>query len=208
MGCTAAVACEVTLPLAQYWESLHHRPMSAFMPRHTILAATSLRVALIPGCAKLWMAVNTAFLLQAGTRGRGIPVDQSQSRFMSPTCTDLTDRDGFAARSVVSGQTRSSEAMAAKSTPPCTLMSMGGSGGDSCRQRPGGHLYAGGLTLSLAGPGWNCRRRRRGRRRPGQSVGTTLFVPAMWRKSLVYSAMYASCRHCLTVHGSEDRCNA
>jgi hypothetical protein len=47
-----------TFPLLQAWHSLHHLFTSAAIPRHTNREDSSLRVARIPGCDRLWMAAK------------------------------------------------------------------------------------------------------------------------------------------------------
>jgi len=77
----------VTFALQHCWQSRTQEATSEFIPLHTALAAISRRVARVPACARPWKASKTAFLSTVGTRGRGLPVDVSQSRLAPITST-------------------------------------------------------------------------------------------------------------------------
>jgi hypothetical protein len=87
MGWTGAAGWPVTLALQHCWQSRTQEATSEFIPLHTALAAISRRVARVPACARPWKASKTAFLSTVGTRGRGLPVDVSQSRLAPITST-------------------------------------------------------------------------------------------------------------------------
>ncbi len=80
MGVGVDFVCIVTLPLFHDRHSLPHLFTSAALPFNSNCDISSRQVALTPGCARLFMAVNICSLSTCGTRGQILPEEVSHRR--------------------------------------------------------------------------------------------------------------------------------
>jgi len=82
--------CVVTLALQQDWQSRHHAATSAASLGQTQRELINLLVPLTPGWETECTASKTARRWEEGTRGRRIPVEESQNSCWSSVGTDVT----------------------------------------------------------------------------------------------------------------------
>ncbi len=143
------------------------------------LEAMRRRVALIPGCAAPWRWSKTCLRSSSGTRGRKVPVEASPKRDKSPTCCVTMRRPGWFLRVCTCGQRICRRAMSLRLSGLWSVMAA------QMAADPGGEAV-----------GWD------------NASATTLDLPGTWSRSVVYSAMKASCLCWRPDHGGETLCRA
>jgi hypothetical protein len=206
IGCTSAAACLVTLAAWHRVHCLHHSATSLARCGHKKRLPISCLLALIPGCAREWMASKICFLNAAGTSGRKTPLDVSTSKSVPArdTLSTLSTAE-FAAR-LQSGQPGCAAAKAASSTglfAPGAAADCATAAAVPCEEHEGGEHEGGEHEGGEHEGGEHEGGEHEGVEHEGGEHGgldsvsaTTFALPAMCLISDTNSVMKANCRRC------------